>query len=97
MGQRWVNERKKAKGRDTAAAVGRMGTIGNCLPGDLVACESLDRKRIIWLEIAWMWVDGKGAQVRIWSKRHGAITTHRRYMREVKASQRVRWLGVRAK
>ena len=91
----WVDERKKPTGK--AAAVGRMGTIAQCLPGDVVACESIDRKRIIYLEIAWLWNDKKAAQVRLFDTERGCISCAPHLLRTVMATQRVRWLGVRPK
>lgn len=95
----WIHERKKGKekGSDRSAKLGHMGTIANCVAGDIVACESIDRKRIIWLEIAWQWPDGKAAQVRLYDRRTGGISTEARHLRTVKSTQRVRFLGVRAR
>ena len=74
--------------------MGEMGTIGQCKAGDLVACESLDGKRVIWLEIAWQWPDGKAAQVRLYDFRAKEMSCCARLLRTVQTSQRVRWLGV---
>lgn len=90
----WIHERRKPKGK--AAAVGRLGTIGQCLPGDLVACESRDGKRIIYLKIAWMWKDG-AAMVRLYDFRAREISCGPELLRTVQSTQRVRWLGVRPK
>ncbi len=91
----WIHERRKPKGKE--AMVGHMGTIAQCVPGDIVACESLDRKRIIYLEIAWWWNDGKAAQVRLWDFHGGGISCTAELLRTVQATQRVRWLRVRAR
>ena len=91
----WIHERRKPKGK--AAKVGELGTVGQCVAGDFVACESIDRKRIIYLEIAWWWKDGKAAQVRLWDFEEGKISCCAELLRTVQATQRVRWLGVRAK
>ncbi len=91
----WTSERRKPKGKE--AAEGRMGTIAQCVAGDVVACESLDRKRIIYLAIAWQWRDGKAAQVRLWDFRAGGISCCAKLLRTVQATQRVRWMRVRVK
>lgn len=91
----WVNERKEPKGKK--AAVGRMGTIAQCVSGDIVACESLDGLRVIYLEIAWQWNDGNAAQVRLWDFRGGGISLEPYFMRTVQTRQRCRWLRVRPK
>lgn len=91
----WIHERRKPKGKK--AMVGGWGTIANCVAGDLVACESRDRRRVIWLQIAWMWPDGKAAQVRLYDRRTGEISLHGSHLRTVMTTQRVRFLGVREK
>lgn len=96
LNTRWVSERNKTK-NVPAAAVGRMGTIAECVAGDVVACESMDRKRVIYLEIAWLWPDGKAAMVRLYDFKARAISLRSEFMRIVRSTQRVRWLGVRAK
>ena len=91
----WIHERRTPKTK--AAAVGRLGTIAQCVPGDVVACESLDGKRVIYLEIAWLWKDGKASQVRVYDFREREISTRPHLLRTVQNTQRVRWLGVRAR
>lgn len=92
---KWTTERKKPKGKEAKA--GGMGTIAQCLPGDIVACESLDRRRVIFLEIAWCWPDGKATQVRLWDFKERRISLCSRLLRTVQNVQRVRWLAVRPK
>ena len=92
----WTCQRKKSKkAKKTAATVGDVGTIGECMAGAVVACESLDGRRIIWLTIAWQWPDGKAAAVRIYNQEAREIDLTAQFLRTVQAGQRVRWLGVR--
>lgn len=95
LNPQWTTERRKPKGRE--AKLHELGTIAQCVAGDVVACESLDGQRFIWLEIAWQWPDGKAAMARIYDRKAREISLLAPFMRTVYARQRVRWVGLRVK
>jgi hypothetical protein len=91
----WTGRRSKPRGKEASA--GSLGTIAQCLSGDIVACESLDRKHVTYLSIAWQFRDGKAAMVRFYDPAEGCISCTAENMGIVLSHQRIRWLGVRPK
>ena len=79
---------------DPPATAGQLGTIANCIGGDLVCAESLDGKRFAWLEIAWTFRGGD-AMAHVWDGKRINLT--RRFLRIIRGGQRCRFLGVRNK
>ena len=91
--ERGVQTRTKPKNK--RAVQYELGTIAQCLPGDVVACESIDGKRVIYLSIAWQWRNDEAAMVRLWDFRGGGISLKSEFMRTVQGFQKVRWITVR--
>jgi len=90
----WTHKRTAPEGKEAIA--GELGTIANCLGGDLVCAESQDGERFAWLEIAWPLKSGD-AMAHVWNPERGRIDLRAPFLRQVKATQRCRFLGVRSK
>lgn len=79
------------------AAVGELGTIARCLPGDVVLVESRDGKRHTYASIAWCWPNTDDAQAHLLNRARGCIDLGSDYLKTLRGEQRVRWIRVVAK
>jgi len=91
----WVSERDNPKGKQARA--GELGTVANCLPGDVVCVEFVGRGRVVhcFASIGWVWPDGD-VQAHL-APPGQPISLRSEHLRLLRAGQRVRFVKVRGR
>lgn len=76
------------------ATAGELGTIAQCIGGDLVCAQSCDGTRYAWLLVGWTFDDGE-AMCHVHSAKRGCIDLRAPFLRQIKGWQKCRYLALR--